>query len=200
MPLIARDRQTRDRIDITRIANPRETLKAADIMCQFCEQPMIIRAGLIVRPHFAHKAACPTTYIGHPESTEHLLGKLMVAERLLQYMPDYAAAQIEFEYPIPEVNRIADIMVVFPCGWRVAHEVQLASITTEVLQQRTKDYLNAGIDVFWWLGKHADTPANRAWCEQSSGFSLSLDMSVITVPSRDYREIPAYHTQGAATF
>jgi len=64
--------------------------------------------------------------------------------------------------------------VTFPTGWRVAHEVQLASITTEHLQERTNDYTLAGIDVVWWLGKSADTETNRAWCRCTFGYALSL--------------------------
>jgi competence CoiA-like predicted nuclease len=199
MPFIARDRTTRERIDITTYELPRQQLSAGNIMCQFCEQPLIIRAGQIVRAHFAHKAVCTSAYVGHPESQEHLLGKAIVAERLRQDFAEYSTARIEFEYPIPEVKRIADIMVLFPNGWRIAHEIQLASITAGILQQRTEDYLHAGIDVFWWLGRTADSPANREWCEQYFGYSLSLNMSVLAGAIADYPQpLPASARRAAA--
>jgi len=179
MAFIARHKDTRERIDITRYARPRDELQAGRLICQFCDQEMIIRHGMIVRAHFAHKVACTTPYVGHPESPEHRFGKMLVAEHLRQEVAEYSDARIEFEFPIPEVRRIADILVIFPNGWRVAHEIQLASITVEYLQQRTEDYLRAGIDVVWWLGKSADTPANRAWCEQYFGESLGLDMQIL---------------------
>jgi competence CoiA-like predicted nuclease len=188
MPFIARDRSTNARIDITRYEKPREILVAADIICQFCEQPMIIRAGMIVRAHFAHKVDCASDYVGHPESQEHLEGKSLVAERLRQEIAEYSTASIDFEVPIPEVKRIADIMVLFPNGWRIAHEIQLASITTATLQQRTEDYLHAGVDLVWWLGKSADTPANRHWCEQYFGYALSINMSVLARAVSDHQD------------
>ena len=75
------------------------------------------------------------------------------------------------------MRRIADVAVLFPNGWRVAHECQLAAITTQELTQRTEDYLHAGVDVIWWLGKSAATPANIAWCLEQRGFVLRLDRS-----------------------
>jgi competence protein CoiA len=137
---------------------------------------MIIKAGLIVAAHFAHKSTCPTDYKSHPESPEHRAGKILVAECLRANVGEYSTALIEYEVPIPEVRRVADVLVTFPMGWRVAHEVQLASITTEELAQRTEDYLHAGVDVVWWLGKSADTPANRDWCQRVLGFSLSIHL------------------------
>jgi competence CoiA-like predicted nuclease len=199
MPFIARDRSTHARIDITRYEKPREILVAADIICQFCTQPMIIRAGMIFRAHFAHKALCPTDYVGHPESHEHREGKSLVAARLREEIAEYSTAAIEFEVPIPEVKRIADIMVLFPNGWRVAHEIQLASLTTETLQQRTEDYLDAGVDLVWWLGKSADTPANRSWCEQYFGYSLRIDMSVLAGSLTDQQARLSPYADGAST-
>lgn len=176
MPFVAIDRESGKRIDITAVINPRTALKAGEHVCQLCGQPMIIKAGLIVAAHFAHKATCPTDYKSHPESPEHRQGKILVARSLRENVSEYSTAAIEYEVPIPEVKRVADVLVTFPMGWRVAHEIQLASITTEELARRTEDYLHAGIDVVWWLGKSADTPANRAWCEGVLGFSLSLHL------------------------
>ncbi|MCK6629037.1 MAG: hypothetical protein L6R45_28140 [Anaerolineae bacterium] len=62
MPFIAINRQTGERIDITKIENPRLHLKRDDQICQLCEQPVIIKAGLITRPHFAHPR--PLAHLG----------------------------------------------------------------------------------------------------------------------------------------
>jgi competence CoiA-like predicted nuclease len=176
MPFIALNAETRERIDITTIENPRLVLKPGECICQLCEIPMIIKAGQIMRAHFAHVAACPTDYESHPESQEHREAKVFLATHSHEAFAEYTDAKIEYEVPIPEVMRIADLLVTFPMGWRIAHEIQLASITTETLEARTNDYLQAGIDVVWWLGKSANTPANRDWCRQTFGYALSLNI------------------------
>ncbi len=86
----------------------------------------------------------------------NMLQEELIAKTLKAELPEYSLAQIEYEFPIPEVRRIADVVAKFPNGWIVAHECQLASITVEELEKRTEDYLYAGVDVIWWLGKAAD--------------------------------------------
>jgi competence CoiA-like predicted nuclease len=176
MPFVALHRETKERIDITRIENPRETLKSGDYVCQLCGIPVIIKAGLIVRAHFAHTSLCDSDYQSQPESPDHREAKVFLATHLHESFNDYRNTQIEYEVPIPDVKRIADLMVTFPTGWCVAHEIQLASITTETLEERTNDYIRAGVDVVWWLGKSANTPANRNWCRETFGYILTLNI------------------------
>ena len=140
---------------------------------------MVVKAAMIVRAHFAHKAACTSPYQAHPESPEHRAGKYFIAERVREQLaPDYPNVAIDFEVPVPEANRVADVMVTFPNGWRIAHECQLASITAEQLGRRTEDYLRAGVDTVWWLGKSANTPANRNWCVEYLGFALEINFTL----------------------
>jgi competence CoiA-like predicted nuclease len=174
MPFVARDAETLDRIDITRIENPRRTLQAQRLICQLCEERMIIRQGLVVRPHFAHTRACSMPYAAHPESPEHLLGKWHV-RAYLRGQPEFAGTTIELEVPITARQRIADILVTFPQGHRLAVEIQLASITPGELEARSKDYLDDGIDVLWALGKAAAaSPSNSQWCRAVLGGYLLL--------------------------
>jgi competence protein CoiA len=175
MPFIALDTQTNQRIDITTIEQPRLLLKKEHIVCQLCHKPMLIKAGMIRQAHFAHIATtCTTEYGIHPESQAHRDAKVFLAEHLRTAFKEYTHAVIDYEVPIPEVKRVADLLVTFPTGWRVAHEVQLATITCNELQQRTDDYERAGIDVVWWLGKSANTEANRTWCEKTFGYALTI--------------------------
>ena len=55
MPLVAMDAQTGKRIDITVYKNPRWELSASQVCCPECKLPMILKAGLILIAHFAHK-------------------------------------------------------------------------------------------------------------------------------------------------
>lgn len=176
MPFIALHKETRERIDITQIERPRDVLKSGDCVCQLCDARLIIKAGFVMRAHFAHYASCDTDYHTQPESQEHREAKVFLATRLKEAHKEYASAVIEYEVPIPEVKRIADLLVTFPTGWKVAHEIQLASITSEDLEARTNDYARAGIDAVWWLGKSANTPANRAWARKTFGYVLTLNI------------------------
>lgn len=180
MAFIAKSLRTGLRIDITRVEHPRETLKAEDVVCQLCEERMIIKAGYIVRAHFAHSARsdCASQWGSHPESEEHRLGKLLIAQKLQEELGDVTGARTEFEVPVREVMRIADVMVIYPNGWRVAHECQLAGITTETLTKRTEDYLHAGIDVVWWLGKSAASRTNLDWTVSLQRFGLEIQFSM----------------------
>jgi competence CoiA-like predicted nuclease len=169
MSLVVKSAKTGDRIDITTYKDPRAELSSDDLICQICEGRMFIKQGLIVRPHFAHYAACPMAYASHPESIEHLLGKETMATYLRQ-QPGFEYAKIELEVPIHARKRVADIIVTFPQGHKLAVEIQLASITTGELADRTKDYANDGIDVLWCLGKDAyKSEPNRAWCQDNCG-------------------------------
>ena len=177
MAFIAKRKGTGERIDLTMIEHPREVLKAGDCLCQVCDAPMIVKAGLVRQHHFAHTMPCISDFQCHPESPAHREAKRFLATHLREAFKEYTHAVIEYEVPIPEVKRIADLLVTFPTGWRVAHEVQLASITVEQLQERTNDYTLAGIDVVWWLGKSANTPANREWCRRTFGYALCLTIN-----------------------
>lgn len=176
MPFIARKKSTGERIDITLLSSPREQLQANDCVCQLCGAPLIIKAGLIMRAHFAHATLCESDYQSHPESLAHREAKVFLATHLHESFQEYTSASIEYEVPIPEVKRVADLLVTFRMGWRIAHEVQLASITTEELELRTNDYERAGIDVVWWLGRSANTVANRAWCYRRFGHAFCLNI------------------------
>ncbi len=179
MPFVALNKETRERIDITTIRNPREVLKSGEFVCQLCETPMIIKAGMVIRAHFAHYATCKTEYRSHPESPEHRAAKIFLREKLPTAYAEYKIAKLEYEVPIPEVRRVVDLLATFPSGHKVAHEVQLASITTEELEERTRDYEQAGIDVIWWLGRSANTPANRNWCLSTSGVAFLIDYQAV---------------------
>jgi competence CoiA-like predicted nuclease len=95
---------------------------------------------------------------------------------------------IHLEYHLPEVGRIADVAQLFPNGWIVVHEIQLAGITTLSLTERTQDYMTAGCDVIWYLGNNADTPANREWAKRFQGFIAHVELEVEHVEYNRFRD------------
>lgn len=176
MPFIALNKDTKDRIDITAIDDPRLTIPKGSVICQLCEQPMIIKAGQVIQAHFAHKVSCTSDYEHKPESAEHLKGKKYVHDYFADFYKDCSGIIVEYEARLPEVKRVADVLITFPMGWQVAGEVQLSPITVDEIQQRTNDYLSLGIDVMWFLGAKADKENIRNWCLENIGVFLTLNM------------------------
>lgn len=119
--------------------------------------------------HFVHQRNCESQFNYHPVSPEHERGKELIRELFTAELADYSDVKVEFELPVKEANRIADVAIVYPTGYLLIGECQLASITTTELEARTNDYESAGADVIWWLGKDADTAANRTWCIDQFG-------------------------------
>lgn len=171
MAFVAQNKTNKERIDITKFANPREDLGGLEFECRFCKIQMFIRKSPKGRFHFFHKHSCTSDYYSHPETPEHLSGKSFVAEYIFPKLVEYSNFNPIFEEPLHEVKRIADIICKVPIGWWVAHEIQLSPITVEKLEERTQDYLKAGVDLIWWFGKSADTRQNREWSVNKFGFS-----------------------------
>lgn len=177
--LTAKYIDTNEELDITKIDNPREVIDKKRLCCKFCNGQLSIKQGLLRAKHFFHVNKCTSDFERHPESPQHNLGKEIIANHIKTNWEEYGSAEIKFEYILSEIKRIADIAMIFPSGWIVVHEIQLASITTEHLEKRTNDYRRLGIDTIWWLGKSADSKANQEWCIDRFGFSLSIDYSIL---------------------
>lgn len=165
MSFVALRKDTRERVDITHYPSPKkEALKHYVLLCQECDGVLHVREGDVRIAHFAHLPGAHCEAAG--ESQEHKNGKLYLRDHLADIFPDYAKAVFDFEYRVPGVDRIIDLLVTLPDGRKVAHEVQLASITTKQLRERTDDYVKAGISTVWWLSGSAYTMTNVQWCLQ----------------------------------
>lgn len=175
MPFVAISRQTGDRINILD-GDPRGAYSKDDLRCPLCDSPFIVVDGFFRIRHFRHKVECTSTVARHPESIHHLLGKQYVYTLLKE---KYAVSDVMLEVTIPEANRRADVLVIFPNGWREAHEIQLSPISTHELAERTRTYREAGIDVCWWLGDKASGEDNQRWCIENFGDVRILEYSKI---------------------
>jgi competence CoiA-like predicted nuclease len=169
MPFIAIDKISGKRIDITTIEKPKQTLRDGQFVCQLCEQPMFIRSGDIRITHFYHKAVCHSDIFvpQERETEEHLFGKKEIA-RMLREQFNNQHVLIEYERPLKEIRRVADILITYPMGWRLAQEIQLSDISEKEIEERTNAYESIGIDVIWWLGKKVRL-STRDWCIERFG-------------------------------
>ncbi|MBS4177399.1 competence protein CoiA [Lederbergia citrea] len=127
--------------------NVNKTLRSQQFFCPICREPLILRAGEIRIPHFAHKknSDC-TSAFSEPESIQHLQGK--------KYLYDYFMKQgltVELEYYLPNIKQRPDLLV--KNGTELfAIEYQCSILSRTLLQTRTEGYLKVGISPIWIIG------------------------------------------------
>ncbi|MBC1689118.1 competence protein CoiA [Listeria welshimeri] len=114
------------------------------LYCKSCASPVMIKAGVIKVPHFAHEKASKCAFASEGESEEHLLAKRQIMEWFC-----YQGIPVEVEHYFPEINRQADV---FMNNKRVI-EFQRSSVPINEMIQRTMDYLSIGLEVHWILGQ-----------------------------------------------
>ena len=190
MPFVAINKNDNSRVNIRRIKDPRFELKAGEYICEICKEPMFIRGSEKVTYHFAHYPRDPKGPVQcsdrEKETPEHLLAKGHLADVLIQKLSTHVDVKVEEEFWLSEIQRKADVLVIFPMGWRIAHEIQLSPISIDELEKRTNDYLSAGIDVVWWFGNKADTETNRRWAIRNTGNCYSIQIQ----PENKSRTVP----------
>ena len=114
----------------------------APFNCPECGAEVILHKGSFKTPHFAHKPPVLCAY-GSGESEEHRRCKLQIYESLLK---SSRVTQLELERPLGTVR--PDI-IGFINGLEVAIEVQISSLSLEVIARRTKDYARRNITLLW---------------------------------------------------
>ncbi|MBC1547628.1 competence protein CoiA [Listeria sp. FSL L7-1435] len=114
------------------------------LFCKSCASPVMIKAGQIKIPHFAHEKTMKCAFASEGESEAHLAAKRQIMAWLC-----YQGIPVEVESYFPEINRQADILV----GGKTVIEFQRSSVPISEMVQRTMDYLSIGLEVHWVLGQ-----------------------------------------------
>jgi len=190
MPLVAQDSVTKERIDITRFANPKEKLVGRHLVCPACNTNLGIVAGNLKVNHFRHKVTCSSdsSFETHPETAQHLQAKEYLADELRADLNELGDSQeqvkVELEVRLKEVRRQADILITYPFGSRIAHEIQLFPTNPKELEARTDDYLRAGIDTVWWFGERNNTAENNNWSKERFGCIYYIGFGEIEVDGK----------------
>ena len=120
--------------------------KVSQFHCPTCKEPVIIKAGQMVVPHFAHKSKvnCPSNEGG--EGPYHEKGKLLLYQWLkLQHL------QVELEVYLKEIKQQPDLLLKIN-NRRIAIEFQCARISINQIQARNAGYQKIGIIPIWILG------------------------------------------------
>jgi competence protein CoiA len=160
--LTAANKNTDQIIDITEYEHPKLQISKEGLVCPECGWPLYIKAGSIVIPHFCHMPNAPENCTAWKnESLEHDYGKLWVRDCLRREYAGKDGVFIVLEKWISEIHQRADILVTYPFGWQMAHEIQLSPISLDEIKERTHGYESAGIDVIWWL-----TEKSKRYVEQ----------------------------------
>ncbi|WP_049543523.1 competence protein CoiA [Streptococcus pseudopneumoniae] len=111
--------------------------------CPACGGQLRLRQGLSVRAHFAHKTLKDCDFSSENESQEHLENKEVLYHWLNK------EAEVQLEYPLPDLKQIADVFV----NRNLALEVQCSPLPQKVLKERSEGYRSQGYQVLWLLGE-----------------------------------------------
>ncbi|MEC5423597.1 competence protein CoiA family protein [Virgibacillus sp. C22-A2] len=121
-------------------------LKQVKFYCPACNQRVIMKAGSIVIPHFAHQSIqkCPAHEGG--EGLYHEKGKLLLYQWLKKQN-----IHVELEVYLPEINQRPDLLLRLNTKI-IAIEYQCARVAIEQIRERNNGYRKAGIIPIWILG------------------------------------------------
>ena len=120
-----------------------DKLEKEEYTCPACGGQLRLRQGQSVRTHFAHKSLKDSDYSSENESLEHLANKEVLYHWLKK------EAEVQLEYPLPELKQIADVFV----NGHLALEVQCSPLPQKVLKERSEGYRSQGYQVLWLLGE-----------------------------------------------
>lgn len=140
---------------------PTETLiqlrKTMTFFCPQCENPVRLKIGQVMIPHFAHivLSDCLTSF-SERESPIHLKGKLQLAEFF-----EEQSLEVFVESYLPEIRQRPDILVK-SSHQSYAIEFQCCTIPIEVRDLRSRGYLKSNIEPVWILRsfEYPEVPPN----------------------------------------
>ncbi|WP_409304666.1 competence protein CoiA [Peribacillus sp. SCS-155] len=120
-------------------------LRSQTLFCPCCKTPVLLKAGSIKIPHFAHLKNASCSASSEPESEYHLLGKKELFKLLISHGYDAM-----LEAYIPEIRQRADILVRTD-SQILAIEFQCSTVSEAVFQKRTNAYIQQDILPVWVL-------------------------------------------------
>ncbi|MEM1504252.1 competence protein CoiA family protein [Domibacillus sp. 8LH] len=116
-------------------------LKNTPHYCPQCGSPVMIKAGNVNIPHFAHISHTLCQSFSEHESPRHLAGKADLFQWITQ------TAEAELEACLPGGDQRPDILT-----GNIAVEFQCSSISAALFKERTEKYTARGMIPFWIYG------------------------------------------------
>lgn len=114
-------------------------LKNENYFCPYCKTEVILRKGMKVVPHFAHKYNIHHL-CAKSETAQHYYVKYYIANQLKQ-----SGYKVEIEPFCPEVKQYPDVLV----NSKHVIEVQFSRINYEEIRARSKGFKQLNISVIW---------------------------------------------------
>ncbi|SDQ88827.1 competence protein CoiA [Virgibacillus salinus] len=126
-----------------------------EFSCPTCNEPVMMKAGTQMIPHFAHhsKNNCPSSEGG--EGAYHERGKMLLYQWL-----KHQQLTVQLEAYLPAIRQRPDILISIN-NKLVAIEYQCARVPVEQIRERNEGYLSVGITPIWILGANRLTQHNR---------------------------------------
>ncbi|OLN23839.1 hypothetical protein BTO30_02540 [Domibacillus antri] len=116
-------------------------LKQTPHFCPQCGRLVVVRAGDVNIPHFAHESYAFCHSFSEHESPRHLSGKL----DLFKWITRTHEAQMEAR--LPDGSQRPDIL-----SGTIAVEYQCSTISASLFRSRTEKYCARGLNPFWLYG------------------------------------------------
>lgn len=115
-------------------------------VCPACKSEVIIKAGNVITPHFAHVAEvqCPEREGG--EGEYHYQGKLLLYEWFKRQQ-----INVLLEHYLPDIQQRPDLLIEVR-DRQIAIEFQCAKVDPQTIYQRNIGYRRANIIPIWILG------------------------------------------------
>jgi competence protein CoiA len=134
-------------ITLTRLSSEKITkLKGQQFFCPACQSQLILKAGDIKIPHFAHKSGAGCTVSHEPETFQHLQGKTLLFQHFSSFISD-----VSLEYYLADLQQRPDVFIQMN-NRKFALEYQCSPISSIDFTSRTAGYRNAGIEPLWIMG------------------------------------------------
>lgn len=117
--------------------------RQARYFCPGCGAELMLKAGEVKIPHFAHRSLADCDSFSEPETPLHLQGKLQ-----LHHFFSQLHHMIELEKYLPVIKQRADLLV----NQKTAIEFQCSAIPAGQVKARSEGYRTIGIDPLWISG------------------------------------------------
>lgn len=179
MPLNAYHTGKEEVICILHYSRPEQELDVDSLECVECGEPLYIRSPQVRITHFCHYPESANS-CGLGESVRHAAAKIRVAD----FMKKTAVGQCDVSLEHMVGVRRADVMVHYPSGQSVVHEIQLSPLPVSDIRSRSLDYFERGLPVHWWFGP--EIPEDTVeWTTVNLGGCSTLDFEVQTEETQD---------------
>ncbi|OCA87357.1 competence protein CoiA [Pseudobacillus wudalianchiensis] len=119
-----------------------QKIRSSSQFCPSCRQPVILKAGAVKIPHFAHKQLEGCQPFSEGESERHLKGKADLHSWISR------THQVEAEAYLPEISQRPDLLV----DRKVAIEYQCSFLSAALFTARTQGYQENEFFPFWIYG------------------------------------------------